>query len=158
VFSRGIYIDTISAKQEDFTIMTDSSKSKVCVFVASKAFDHPVNSDRTYLKEARRRGEKTASQFIIPTGMQPHMEGLVPVGNLQTFHEYILKIPLAFAQDILFILFYFIEPRHTNGNIMLGAIVIPDSSPWHSLKLFEHYKTLCEIHFQFGFYHSFCRF
>ncbi|MHC4457848.1 MAG: hypothetical protein ACYS0I_12325 [Planctomycetota bacterium] len=73
------YIDTISAKQEDFTIMTDSAKSKVCVFVAEKAFDHPVNSGRTYLKEARRRGEKTANQFTIPTGMKPHVEGLVPV-------------------------------------------------------------------------------
>jgi hypothetical protein len=73
------YIDTISAKQEDFTMMTDSSKSKLCVFVAPKAFDHPVNSARTYLKEARRRGEKTTSQFTIPPGLERHVEGLVPV-------------------------------------------------------------------------------
>ncbi|MHC4264833.1 MAG: hypothetical protein ACYSUK_02750 [Planctomycetota bacterium] len=59
--------------------MTDSSKSKVCVFVAAKAFDHPVNSSRTYLKDARSRGEKTAGQFTIPEGMKPHVDGLVPV-------------------------------------------------------------------------------
>jgi hypothetical protein len=73
------YINTISAKQEDFTMMTDSSKSKVCVFVAAKAFDHPVNSARTYLKEARRRGDKTADQFTIPPGLESHVDGLVPV-------------------------------------------------------------------------------
>jgi len=73
------YIDTVPAKQEDFTIMTDSSKSKVCVFVDEKAFAHPVNRSRTYLKDARRRGEKTTEQFTIPEGMNPHVEGLVPV-------------------------------------------------------------------------------
>jgi hypothetical protein len=73
------YIDTVPAKQEDFTIMTDTSKSKLCVFVAAKAFDHPVNSSRAYLKDARILGEKTASQFTIPEGMEAHVEGLVPV-------------------------------------------------------------------------------
>ena len=73
------YIDTVPAKQEDFTIMTDLSKSKVCVFVDEKAFAHPVNRIRAYLKDARRRGEKTADQFNVPAGMNLHVEGLVPV-------------------------------------------------------------------------------
>lgn len=73
------YIDTIAAKFEDFTMLTDSSKSKLCIFIDAKAFEHPVNKSRGYLKAARSRGQKLASQFTIPNAISGEFDGLVPV-------------------------------------------------------------------------------
>ncbi len=46
------YIDLIPAKFEDFTMVSDHNKSRLCVFISPKAFDHPVNISRPYLREA----------------------------------------------------------------------------------------------------------
>lgn len=73
------YIDMIPAKFEDFTMLTDVDKSKLCTFIDSQAFEHPVNQSRPYLKAARDRGEKMASEFEIPKGIEGEAEGLVPV-------------------------------------------------------------------------------
>lgn len=73
------YIDMIPAKFEDFTAMTSSSKSKVCIFMDPNAFDHPVNLGRDYLKAARDLGDKMASEFTIPAGIEDEVQGLVPV-------------------------------------------------------------------------------
>lgn len=73
------YIDMIPAKFEDFTMLTDSAVSKTCFYIDPKAFKHPVNIDREYLKAARQRGEKTASEFEIPTAIKDEVDGLVPV-------------------------------------------------------------------------------
>jgi hypothetical protein len=73
------YIDTIAAKFEDFTMLTDSSKSKLCIFIDAKAFEHPVNKSRGYLKAARARGQKHASEFRTPDAISDEFGGLVPV-------------------------------------------------------------------------------
>ena len=73
------YIDMIAAKFEDFTMLSDPNKSKVCTFIDPKAFDHPVNKSRDYLKKARKLGEKMVSEFEIPKGMEGEVDGLVPV-------------------------------------------------------------------------------
>ena len=73
------YIDMIPAKFEDFTMLSDPAASKVCFFISDKAFDHPVNKDRDYLKQARLLGEKTADQFEIPNGLTGEVEGLTPI-------------------------------------------------------------------------------
>jgi len=73
------YIDMIPAKFEDFTMISDHNKSKVCTFIDSEAFNHPVNVARKYLKAARERGEKMASEFVIPELLIGETEGLVPV-------------------------------------------------------------------------------
>ncbi|MCK5794839.1 MAG: hypothetical protein KAH12_09025 [Anaerolineales bacterium] len=73
------YIDMIPAKFEDFTMMSDSTKSRLCTFIDPMAFDHPVNMKRSYLKNARDRGDKMAVEFSIPEAMQGETEGLVPV-------------------------------------------------------------------------------
>jgi hypothetical protein len=73
------YIDMIPAKFEDFTMLTDSSKSKLCIFIDAKAFEHPVNKSRSYLKAARARGEKHASEIHIPDVISDEFDGLVPV-------------------------------------------------------------------------------
>jgi len=73
------YIDMIPAKFEDFTMLTDSGASKVCTFISPKAFEHPVNKSRAYLKAARKRGEKMADEFGIPTAIKDEFDGLVPV-------------------------------------------------------------------------------
>jgi hypothetical protein len=73
------YIDTIPAKFEDFTFISDHNQSKACIFISEKAFDHPVNLARDYLTAARRRGEKTADQFTIPKKINDEFESLVPV-------------------------------------------------------------------------------
>jgi hypothetical protein len=73
------YIDTIAAKFEDFTMLTDSSKSKLCIFINAKAFEHPVNKSRGYLKAARNRGQKHASEFYLPDVIKDEFNGLVPV-------------------------------------------------------------------------------
>ncbi|MFC1676959.1 hypothetical protein ACFL3G_07850 [Planctomycetota bacterium] len=73
------YIDMIAAKFEDFTMISDHNKSRVCTFIAPKAFDHPVNIGRDYLKKARKLGEKMVDQFEIPKGMEGEVDGLVPV-------------------------------------------------------------------------------
>lgn len=73
------YIDTISAKLEDFTVLTDFTLSKVCVFVDPKAFEHPVNMNRSYLRQARKLGEKMVSEFTIPDYLVDEYDGLVPV-------------------------------------------------------------------------------
>jgi hypothetical protein len=73
------YIDMIPAKFEDFTMISDHNKSRVCTFVSSKAFEHPVNESRTYLKAARERGQKMAADFKIPDIIKDEFEGLEPV-------------------------------------------------------------------------------
>ncbi|HBG27707.1 MAG: hypothetical protein A2Y10_10110 [Planctomycetes bacterium GWF2_41_51] len=73
------YIDMIPAKFEDFTMMTDHMKSKVCTFISPKAFEHPVNKSRSYLKAARNRGAKMVEMFRIPEAIKDEFEGLMPV-------------------------------------------------------------------------------
>ena len=73
------YIDMIPAKFEDFTMMTDHTKSKVCTFISPKAFQHPVNQARPYLKAARDRGQQIAAEFNIPQKIKDEFEALVPV-------------------------------------------------------------------------------
>lgn len=73
------YIDMIPAKFEDFTMLSDTSRSKLCTFIDPVAFKHPVNESRAYLKEARERGEKMGSEFMIPDLMEGETKGLVPV-------------------------------------------------------------------------------
>jgi hypothetical protein len=73
------YIDMIPAKFEDFTMLTDSSKSRLCVFIDAKAFEHPVNKSRGYLKAAKARGQKHAFEFHLPDAISGEFDGLVPV-------------------------------------------------------------------------------
>lgn len=73
------YIDTIAAKFEDFTFMSDHNMTKACVFISEKAFAHPVNAARSYLKAARDRGQKTACEFKIPEKIADEFKGLEPV-------------------------------------------------------------------------------
>ena len=73
------YIDMIPAKFEDFTLLSTPSDSKVCFFIDGKAFDHPVNKSRAYLKEARNRGRKNVGQYEIPQALAGEVDGLVPV-------------------------------------------------------------------------------
>ncbi|MBN1436156.1 MAG: hypothetical protein JW936_03700 [Sedimentisphaerales bacterium] len=73
------YIDMIPAKFEDFTVISDHNQTKLCTFIDPKAFEHPVNKSRPYLKQARDRGQKSASEFTIPQPLQGETEGLVPV-------------------------------------------------------------------------------
>jgi len=73
------YIDMIPAKFEDFTMISDPVKSKVCTFIDPKAFDHPVNKSRPYLAAARDRGLKMADAFTVPKGLEGETCGLVPV-------------------------------------------------------------------------------
>ena len=73
------YIDMIPAKFEDFTMVSDHTKSRVCTFIDPKAFEHPVNKSRPYLKAARKRGEKMAGEFTIPKKLKGEADGLVPV-------------------------------------------------------------------------------
>lgn len=73
------YIDLVPAKFEDFTMMTDHNKSRLCAFVSPKAFEHPVNINRGYLKAARDRGLKMAGEFKIPDRIKDEFEGLEPV-------------------------------------------------------------------------------
>lgn len=73
------YIDMIPAKFEDFTMMSNHRKSSVCVFIDPKAFEHTVNKNRGYLKQARDRGERMATYFTIPNSLEGETDGLVPV-------------------------------------------------------------------------------
>jgi hypothetical protein len=73
------YIDMIPAKFEDFTMLSDVTQSKLCLFVNPKVFDHPVNKSRNYLDSARNRGERLASDFMIPEFVEKENENLVPV-------------------------------------------------------------------------------
>ena len=73
------YIDTIPAKFEDFTMLSDPQRSRLCVFVDEGVFSHPVNAARAYLKSARDRGQQQASSFIIPAGLEGETRGLVPL-------------------------------------------------------------------------------
>ena len=73
------YIDMVPAKFEDFTMMSDHTKSNVCTFIDPRAFDHPVNISRDYLKQARSRGEQMASSFVIPELLEGETKNLVPV-------------------------------------------------------------------------------
>ena len=73
------YIDMIPAKFEDFTMVSDHTKSKLCVFISPKAFEHPVNQSRPYLKKALDRGQKLAGEFIIPELVKDEFKGLIPV-------------------------------------------------------------------------------
>ena len=73
------YIDMIPAKFEDFTMLSDPDKSRVCFFIDSSAFKHPVNRNRSYLHKARNRGEKMVHMFGIPEGLEGETAGLVPV-------------------------------------------------------------------------------
>ena len=73
------YIDMIPAKLEDFTMLSDTNVSKVCTFIDPKAFGHPVNASREYLKKARDRGEKAAADFKIPEQLAGEFDELSPV-------------------------------------------------------------------------------
>ena len=73
------YIDMIPAKFEDFTMLSDTDKSRLCTFIDPKAFEHPVNKSRPYLNTARDRGQKIAGEFEIPNGLKGEAENLVPV-------------------------------------------------------------------------------
>ncbi len=73
------YIDMIPAKFEDFTMLSDTNKSKLCTFVDPKAFEHPVNKSRSYLDKARDRGQRMADEFEMPNALAGETEGLVPV-------------------------------------------------------------------------------
>lgn len=73
------YIDMIPAKFEDFTMLSDFEKSKACIFISPKCFDHPVNKARAYLKQARQLGERHADEFKIPSQIADEFNGLVPV-------------------------------------------------------------------------------
>lgn len=73
------YIDMIPAKFEDFTMLSDHNLSRVCTFIDPKAFEHPVNKSRSYLKAARDRGQKMADTFTVPKGLEGETGGLVPV-------------------------------------------------------------------------------
>lgn len=73
------YIDMIPAKFEDFTMVSDHTKSKVCTFIDPKAFEHPVNMSRPYLNAARDRGQKIGDEFTVPKGLEGETSGLVPV-------------------------------------------------------------------------------
>ncbi|HBG25639.1 MAG: hypothetical protein A2Y10_15995 [Planctomycetes bacterium GWF2_41_51] len=73
------YIDMIPAKFEDFTMLSDFKKSKACVFISSRCFEHPVNKSRPYLKKARQLGEKHVDEFKIPNEISDEFDGLVPV-------------------------------------------------------------------------------
>ncbi len=73
------YIDMVPGKFEDFTMLSDQNKSRLCAFISPKAFEHPVNASRPYLKEARDRGEKMAGEFRMPELIKDEFEGLVPV-------------------------------------------------------------------------------
>jgi hypothetical protein len=73
------YIDMIPAKFEDFTMISDDARSKVCTFIDPKAFEHPVNKSRPYLKAARERGQKMAGAFTVPQAIAGETGGLVPV-------------------------------------------------------------------------------
>ena len=69
----------IPAKFEDFTMISDHNKSKVCTFIDPLAFDHPVNKSRVYLTAARDRGEKMADRFTIPELLNGETKNLSPV-------------------------------------------------------------------------------
>lgn len=73
------YIDMIPAKFEDFTMVSDHTKSKACTFIDPKAFEHSVNKSRSYLKAARDRGQKMADEFTVPKGIEGETTGLIPV-------------------------------------------------------------------------------
>ena len=73
------YIDMIAAKFEDFTLLSDERESGVCFFIDERAFDHPVNKKRDYLKDARSRGEKNAHEFGVPQGLEGETDSLAPV-------------------------------------------------------------------------------
>lgn len=73
------YIDMIPAKFEDFTMLTDSNRSKMCIFISPRAFEHRVNKMRSYLKDARKRGERMVAQFQIPEPIRDEFDGLTPV-------------------------------------------------------------------------------
>ena len=73
------YIDTIPAKFEDFTVLTDSAKTPICAFVDKAVFAHPVNQSRAYLKAARNRGQRMAAEFAVPKGLEGETKGLEPV-------------------------------------------------------------------------------
>ena len=73
------YIDMIPAKFEDFTMMSDHNASKLCTFISTKAFAHPVNKSRPYLDAACDRGQEMAGEFKIPEAIKDEFEGLVPV-------------------------------------------------------------------------------
>ena len=61
------YIDMIAAKFEDFTMLSDPDRSSLCVFIDVKAFAHPVNAARGYLKDARSRGDAHAHEYGNPS-------------------------------------------------------------------------------------------
>lgn len=73
------YIDMIAAKFEDFTMLSDHRRTKVCTFIDPAAFDHPVNRNRGYLKAARNRGARHAAEFTVPEGIAGETDDLEPV-------------------------------------------------------------------------------
>jgi hypothetical protein len=73
------YIDMIPAKFEDFTMLSDHAKTKVCTYIDPKAFEHPVNKSRPYLKAACDRGQKWVDAFTVPKALEGETKDLVPV-------------------------------------------------------------------------------
>lgn len=73
------YIDMIPAKFEDFTMVSNHNKSKVCTFIDPEAFKHPVNGGRNYLEAARKRGDQKAQEFTIPDLLKGETKNLAPV-------------------------------------------------------------------------------
>ena len=73
------YIDMIPAKFEDFTMLSSFDKSKACIFISKKCFEHQVNKSRPYLKQARQLGEKLVDEFKIPNEISDEFNDLVPV-------------------------------------------------------------------------------
>ena len=73
------YVDMVPAKFEDFTMLSNFNKSKVCIFISSKCFEHEVNKSRPYLKQARQLGEKLVGEFKIPKEIFDEFNNLVPI-------------------------------------------------------------------------------
>jgi len=73
------YVDMIPAKFEDFTMLTHPDQSKLCTFIDPKAFQHPINQTRPYLKQARQRGQQHAHEFHIPADIADEFKNLEPV-------------------------------------------------------------------------------
>lgn len=69
----------IPAKFEDFTMLSDFEKSKACIYISPKCFEHPVNKSRPYMEKARKLGERRVAEFKIPSQISDEFNDLVPV-------------------------------------------------------------------------------
>jgi len=92
------YIDTISAKFEDFTMLSDPDETPLCAFVDRAVFAHPVNLSRPYLDAARDRGQRMAAEFAVPAGLEGETDGLEPVVLRQGEKLYIARTDFKAAE------------------------------------------------------------